>query len=299
MSATALSGLTLDALRKALTFEGEVRLRTKSVESDSLLAGTTKSKGVNTAEAECLNPELGLFHVRKEKVKTSEVTYVRISTHGLFRLVDATPTDGYATLIRTAATVYGDAILSAVATVVETCLKSLDRDRASTAEKETALLNQFRAIVSTRQAALDAELVAIEKRRHFFKDILEPKPITADNDLKPPAPKPPDQEPPKPRNEVEAGYQRRICDELAVEYNESPDSRDAIVRVFYITNGMDTFGEPGKVVDFDGRYHQGQGRLHGGVSCRIRKAGWIYQSPSGEQNVLVKAEVEANLGGLL
>ncbi len=297
MLTAALSDLTLDALRKAITFEGEVRLRTKSVESDSLLAGTAKSKGVNTAESECLNPELELFHVRREKVKSSEVVYVRISNRGFSRLIDATPTDEYATLMRTAATVHGDAILSAVATAVETHLKSLDTDRASIAERESKLINQFRVIVSTRQAALDAELDTIEKRRHFFKDLLHPRPMPADNDPKPPAPKLFDREPPKPRNEVEADFQRRVCDQLAEEYIDSPASRDAIERVFYITNGMDTFGTAGEVVDFDGRYHQGPGRLHGGVSCRVRKAGWIYRSPSGEQNVLVKAEVEANLGG--
>lgn len=295
MSTVALSNLTLDALRKSLTFDREIRLRTSKVQSDSLLGGGGKS--VITAEKECLDSGLALFDIRTTKEGRTVVSYVRITSIGIERLLDSTPAEEFSELLRNAAPANRTAIQTALVTVVKTQMTYLDSQRSEIAFKESALLEQFRNVVESRLASLRSETSGVEIRKQYFEDLLKPPPMPlakSENDA--PTPKP-SMEPPRPANEVEANYQRRMCDQLAEEYNEVPASRDAIERVFYITGGMDTFGERDSIVIFDGRFHHGIGKLQAGSPCRIRKPGWIYRAPSGEENVLVKAEVEPDSGG--
>ncbi len=292
---TALSDSTLAALRKALTFEGEIRLRTKSVESYSLLGGGAKS--VIAAEKECLDSGLALFDVRSEKEGRTAVAYVRITSTGVAKLLECTPAQEYAELLRIATPAHSAAIQLALASTVETQLASLDFHRAEIVAKEVALLEQFRNVVEARFGSLRSETEAIQKRKQYFEDLLKPPSVKPEvlNDGTP-IPKLPI-DPPKPGNEVEENYQRRICQELAELYNESPDGREAVERVFYMTGAMCQIGEIGSEVVFDGRFHQSTARVLPGTKCRISAPGWVYESPSGNPSYLVKIAVDPITGG--
>lgn len=290
MISAALSDLTLQAIRKALTRVGEMRLRTAKVHADSLLSGAAKSKAVNSAETECSNPELGLFDLRMVTEKKTTVAYARVTPKGLERLLQVTPADGYAELLQSAAAEHRPAIQSAIAASVETQLRNLDQERAGIAEKQTVLLDQLRRVIESGREALQAEAVALNQRRRRLEELLVFAPLPEKADGEPDTSRPVQLSGPK--NEVEADYQRRMCDQLAEEYNDSPASRDAIERVFFITSAMNRAGEVGTEVSFDGRFHQSESKVLPNTKCRITTPGWVYETPSGKPSYLVKITVD-------
>lgn len=294
MAEVKLEALTVEALRKALRFHDRVRLRSAKASANSLLVGAASSAAVNAAEEQCRDKALGLIAIEmvSETVrkKTSNVAYARITPHGIERLLKSLTPDEYAASLDNCHPAHAEALKAGMLPALTSKLQELDHQREALLRDEEELLDAVRKLVSDRRSQLDKESQAKARREEALSGLAEF--IKTGKRPDPDKPPKPGRKIP-PATEMEVDFQRRICIELAEELKDSPQSRDAIERAFYIVDGMTPVGEVGETVKFDGSEHQSTDPLYPDDPAVVTQRGWRYEAPGGEVLQLVRATVEA------
>jgi len=293
-----LEALTVEALRAALAWDGEVRLRATKASPSSLIGGPKSSKSVNAAEAQCLDPELNLFTHRKATEGTAkkpvETTYVRITRQGIQRLLDSTDTERFSDLLSAASGANRELLGTAIIPTIASKLSAIDRDIEQLHAEADELVSAARNFLADRQRVLTEGCQSLERRKLALDALLNDSPIVLGPAFDKSVGRSPDPTgaTPQPKTEEDVDFQRRICIELAETLKQQPEARDAIEQAFYACGGMEPVGEPGETVEFDGSEHESKNRFHRGDSARVLRRGWRYRAPTGEVLLLVRATVE-------
>jgi len=290
VTGTKLEALTIEALRKALRFDDRVKLRTAKPSPSSLLAGSSTSASVNAAEAQCREQSLDLFRIdtvtETVRKKTTQVTYATITHSGIQHLLNSVDTEEYSELLIACAKTHAEILKRKMLPAIKYKLNAIDAQRESLRLEERGLIDSIRKFAHERLTKFEEEnqykSKIHEELSKLSQAVMNGEVISDETTGGS-----------KPKNEMEIEFQRSVCVELAEELKDTPESRGAIERAFYIVGGMSPVGEVGDTVSFDGSVHMSTDQVYPGDVAIISQRGWQYETPSGEVLQLVRATVTA------
>lgn len=277
---TELAALTLEALKTALASEKPVALK-KAGRSAGLTPGGKDSAAKTAAREQCLAERLGLF----EKVGgPDDNPLLRITAAGVELLLEYAEAHERAKLAQGAAEPHKAAIRAANAKLTEKELKGINERQVELARQAAELRTQLAHMWKDQLAGVERALAELSKQAEELKGQIAagPQPTAVV-----PKPKPdpqPERRPERPRPETEddINFQRDLCRELALVWEDTPEAREAMERVMF-NSGLEQVGEPDEVLSFDASQQKlvsGSGVLPG-HQVKVTEPGWKFESPRG------------------
>lgn len=273
--------LTQAALRLALKSEKPVALK-KVGRASGLTPGGRDTAAKVEAREQCLNPRLDLF----EKVGGSDDNpLLRIKPAGVELLLAASTPEERGELSAAAAEPLRPAVEAATAKLAASELKDIDHRQAELARRAGELREQLSRMWADQLAGVERALAELQKQAEAIRAQMAAGKRPPPDDS--PTPKPPPVVPIdrlRPVKEEDIDFQRDLCRELALVWEDSPepDARAALERVMS-NAGLEQIGEADEVLAFDAGRHKlasGNGVLPGNP-VKVVEPGWEFRSPRG------------------
>jgi hypothetical protein len=274
---TELAALTLEALKIALASEKPVALK-KAGKAPGLTPGGKDSAAKTVARDQCLAERLGLF----EKVGGSDDNpLLRITATGVELLLEYAEPHERAKLIESAAEPHKAAIGAANAKLAANELKGITERQVELARESAELRKQLANLWKDQLAGVERALAELTKQAAELKGQIADEQESTEVEDPPKPPKPP-VGPPRSETEDDINFQRDLCRELALVWEDTPEAREAMERVMF-NSGLEQVGEPDEVLSFDASQQKlvsGSGVLPG-HQVKVTEPGWRFESPRG------------------
>jgi hypothetical protein len=286
-----LNPLTRDALKTAIGSEKPIPLK-KVGRTAGLTPGGKDTAAKMAARAQCLDTRLGLF----EKTGGSDDNpLLRITPAGVESLLADSEPDERTELQAKAAEPFKAVIDAALTKLATDELKEIGERRAALDRQSSELRAQLSGMWKEQLAAVERAVTELRKQEEDIRAQMAADKGKGTDDT----PEPPETEPdgrikrPKPETDGDIDFQRDLCRELALVWEDTPepDVRDALERVM-LNAGLEQVGEVGESVGFDASQHKlaSGSVVLPGQPVKVVEPGWVFRSPRGVLQI-VKSKV--------
>lgn len=288
---SSLSALTVEALKTGLGSEKPVALK-KVGRAAGLIPGGPDSAAKKEARAQCTDARLGLF----QKVGGADDNpLLQLTPAGVEALLASGLPTERTKLQAAAAEPFKPTVGAVLARLADQELKNIEGEIADKIRQAGELSAQLMRATEERLKTVERAIEELTKQAGYLRQqqaALENKPTPSG----PPATeyKPnPRSERPRPETEEDINFQRDLCRELALVWEDTPEARETLERVMF-NSGLEQVGEVGEVLRFDA----GQQKLVSGSGIlpnhpvKVVEPGWKFESPRGVL-LIVKPKVAA------
>ncbi len=275
-----VSPMTLEALEKALECDTPMPLKTTAARA-GLLPGGRDTPVKKRAREECLNKQIGLFDISGTEA-APQVIPTRTGIETLFAHTEAAKRR---VLLEKAADTFKEVSGEVVMKLAAAELKELTQRQGDLARRAGELRSQLGAMLKEQLASVENILGEVtrqaEELRVQSKKFDSPEAIVKSGTIEEEGQRTA-RDRPRPETDGDIDFQRDLCRELALTWEDTPEARGALERVM-INAGLEQIGEAGEIVPFDAGQHRpiAGNEVLAGQHVRIVEPGWVFQSPRG------------------